>query len=170
MELHSRVFKVALASAVGLFTVIGSQAESSADTYRYLCTSVPAACEYAPQSAPTIAADVCWDGSAAYLKGTGSCASGSWPYHVLYGEVVDPGTNEVAAYIPLDDACDLNYCTVKPSGAGPTEPGAMCCGSAGCTDLASGSSCGGNTVIVWCLEGEEATNQNGSWVCYEPED
>jgi hypothetical protein len=112
---------------------------------------------------------VCWNGSVAYLKGTGSCPSGQWPYYVESGEVVDPVTNLVAAYVPLDDACDMNYCDIKPPEAGPTQPGAMCCGTAGCTDLASGSTCGGSTVTVWCADGEEATSQNGEWVCYEAE-
>lgn len=171
MELHSRVFKVALASAVGLFAVIGPQAESAASGYRYLCTSVPSACEYAPSTAPSLDTDVCWNGSQAYLKGTGDCPSGYWPYFVEAGEVVDPLTNEVAAYIPLDDACDMNFCTVKPPEAGPGEEGALCCDKTeGCKDLAAGSTCGGNSVTVWCLDGEEATQQNGHWVCYEPAD
>lgn len=168
MELHSRVFKVALASAIGLFAAFGPQQESSATGYRYLCTSIPAACEYAPSTAPLLQADVCWSSTGIVLK-SGNCPSGYWPYYVHAGEVVDPVTNAVVAYIPLDDACDLGYCDVKPIGAGPTEPGAMCCGTGGCTDLASGSTCGGNTVTVWCVDGEEATNQNGEWVCYEPE-
>lgn len=167
MELHSRVFKVALASAIGLFAAIGPQQESSATEYRYLCTSVPAACEYAPSTAPVLQADVCWNSTGAYLK-SGSCPTGYWPYYVEAGEVIDPLTNEVAAYIPLDDACDVGFCITKPPGS-LGEPGAMCCGTSGCTDLASGSTCGGNTVTVWCHDGEEATNENGVWVCYEPE-
>ena len=165
------MFKVALASAVGLFAVIGSQEESSASSYRYLCTSVPSACEYAPASAPALEADVCWNGSQAYLKGTGSCPTGYWPYYVQSGEVVDPLTNQIAAYIPLDDACAMNFCTVRPPEAGPGEEGALCCETAtGCTDLAAGSTCGGDSVTVWCHDGEEATNQGGHWVCFEPEE
>jgi hypothetical protein len=123
MELHSRVFKVALASAIGLFAVMGSQQESSATTHRYLCTSIPSACEYAPTSAPVLRADVCWNGSSAHLKpANGNCPTGQWPYYVEAGEVVDPITNQVQAYVPLDDGCDLGYCVVKPPGAGPTQP------------------------------------------------
>lgn len=171
MELHSRVFKVALASAVGLFVVIGSQAEGSATSYRYLCTSVPSACEYAPETAPILDADVCWNGMQAYLKGASSCPSGHWPYYVQFGEVVDPLTNQVAAYIPLDDACDMNFCIVKPPGTGPGEEGALCCETGqGCKDLAAGSTCGSNATTVWCHDGEKATDESGSWKCYEPQD
>ena len=55
MELRSRVFKVALATVVGLVAVISSQVESEASSYRYLCTSLPSACEYAPATAPVSA-------------------------------------------------------------------------------------------------------------------
>lgn len=168
MELHSRVFKVALASAIGLFAIIGPQEGSGASGYRYLCTSIPSACEYAPPTAPSLKADVCWNGTTAVLKKAPPCPTGSWPYYVDAGEV-DPVTNVVTAYIPLDDACDLNFCVVRPPGADPVEPGAMCCGGSTCTELAPGTTCGGDTVTVWCHEGEEVQNQNGEWVCYEPE-
>jgi hypothetical protein len=169
MELHSRVFKVALAAATGLFALIGSQEESAAEEYRYLCTSVPGGCEYAPPSAPALNADVCWNGSVAVLKGAGSCPLSSWPYFVDGGEVVDPMTGEVQAYIKLDDACDLGFCDVAPPNPGPTTEGPLCCGSGGCFPLSEGSSCTGGEVTVWCFEGEEAQLQDGQWVCYEAE-
>ena len=164
MELHSRVFKIVLVSGFGLFAMMGSQQESSASLYRYLCTSVPSACEYAPNTAPVLQVDVCWNGSAAFLKGANPCPTGHWPYHIERGEVVDPGTNEVHAYIPLDDGCDMGFCEVKPPDAGPTEPGAMCCGSNGCTPT---TECGANDTLLYCLDGEEPSDQTGVWKCYE---
>ncbi|HLT37056.1 MAG TPA: hypothetical protein VK034_12245 [Enhygromyxa sp.] len=146
---------------------MGSQVESEASGYRYLCTSVPAACEYAPPTAPGYKADVCWDGTAAYVMPASGCAPGQWPYFLEAGEVVDPLTNQVQGYIPLDDGCDLGYCTVKPPGAGPTEPGPMCCSANGCTTTAYDDCTGANEVLVWCADGEEPQNQGGEWVCYE---
>jgi len=166
MELQNRVFKIALASAIGLFAVVGAEVESSASSYRYLCTSVPSACEYAPNTAPALSDDVCWDGSIAVLKGAGSCPSGQWAYHVRYAEVVNPITNEIQAYVPLDDGCDMGFCTIKPSNAGPTQPGAMCCGSTGCTAT---TQCGANETLLYCLDGEEPSDQSGVWDCYESE-
>jgi hypothetical protein len=167
MELRSRVFKVALASAIGLFAVVGTQEESSASQYRYLCTSVPAACEYAPSPSPGIKADVCWNGSAAFLKGASPCPTGQWPYFLEAGVVVNPVTNQVQGYIPLDDGCAMGYCVVKPPTAGPTQPGPMCCSSSGCTTTAYDDCTGANEVLLWCDDGEEPQNQGGTWVCYE---
>lgn len=167
MELHSRVFKVALASAIGLFAVMGSQEESAATEYRYLCTSVPSACEYAPFSAPILRADVCWNGTTAHLMPASGCATGEWPYFVEAGEVVDPVTNQVQAYIPLDDACNMGYCIVKPEYAGPTQPGPMCCSSSGCTSTTYDDCTGSNEVLLWCADGEEPQQQGGQWACYE---
>lgn len=172
MGLHSRVFKVALAAAIGLFAAMGSQDESAASSYRYLCTSIPSACEFAPPTAPGLKADVCWYGSTgvAILKSpTANCPTGSWPYFVEAGEVVNPSTNQVQAYVPLDDGCDLGYCDVKPPTAGPTEPGPMCCNASGCTTASYSECTGANEVFLWCDDGEEPQNQGGTWVCYETE-
>jgi hypothetical protein len=163
MELHSRVSKVALAAALGLFAIAGSQ-ESRASEHRYLCTSVIGACEYAPPTAPSLEADVCWNGTTAVLKGASVCPTGSWAYYLTHGEVVDVVTNEVQGYVPLDDGCDHGHCDVKPPGAGPTEPGPMCCGTEGCTAT---TECSSSDTLLWCLDGEEPQNQGGTWKCYE---
>lgn len=168
MELHSRVFKVALASAIGLFAVIGAQEESAASEYRYLCTSVPSACEYAPPTAPSLKTDVCWDGSAAFVMPAGGCGAGEWPYYVEAGEVVDPVTNQVEAYIPLNDACAAGFCVVKPPGTTGTTATPICCGSYGC--VAKDGACPASTEeVLWCFEGQEPVQQGGKWECYESE-
>jgi hypothetical protein len=166
MELHSRVFKVALASAIGLFAVIAGQTESSATEYRYLCTSVPSACEYAPSTAPSLKSDVCWDGSIITLMPAGGCTGIQVAYYVEAGEVVDPMTNEVQAYVPLDDACDRGYCDVMPATPGPTQPGPLCCGENGCVTINAADTCG--QELVFCGVGESAQQgENGEWTCYE---
>ncbi len=148
--------------------MVGSQEDSAASEYRYLCTSVPSACEYAPPTAPSLKADVCWNGSVARLTPTAGCQTGEWPYYVEAGEVVDPLTNEVQAYVPLNDACGRGYCIVKPPGAGPTQPGALCCGESGCESTLT-VNCGENKELVFCGDGESAEQQGEEWWCYEPE-
>ncbi|MFO7567231.1 MAG: hypothetical protein R6X02_31590, partial [Enhygromyxa sp.] len=128
---------------------MGTQ-ESAASDYRYLCTSIPSACEYVPAPAPSLKADVCWDGSAAFLMPAGGCPTGQWPFYIQRGEIVDPVTNQVQAYIPLYDACDMGFCEVKPPGAGPTEPGPMCCSNNGCTNTSYDDCTGANEILVWC--------------------
>jgi hypothetical protein len=168
MELRSRVFKVALATVTGLVAIIGSQPESEASGYSYLCTSIPSACEYAPSSAPKLAADVCWDGSVAILKGVNDCPTGTWPYWVDAGEIIDPNTSEVQPYISLDDACDLGYCVPKDPNDPPGEAGPMCCNPSTGTCTATDSSCPASQIAVWCPDGQEASqSQNGEWECHE---
>jgi hypothetical protein len=168
MELNSRVFKVALASAMGLFAIIGSQEESVAGDYRYLCTSVPGACEYAPNTAPTLSVDVCWNGTQAFLKGAGDCPSGSWAYFIDSGEVINAVTNQVQPYVKLDDTCKMGYCEPMPVNPPMTTEGPLCCGSGGCVELADGTTCSNGEVAVWCDEGEEVElGEDGEWECYE---
>ncbi len=95
----------------------------------------------------------------------GSCPDGSWPYYVEAGEVVDPITNEVAAYIPLDDACDQPGLCVE----GPPPPGAqefpMCCTgiASGEETCVSGASCGGQ--LYFCIDG--VSNEDGTVTCFD---
>src|SRR5690606_30825239 len=84
-----------------MFGLALSPASADAE-YRYLCTSVPSGCDYSSPDAPVLAANVCWGRmiGVRLMPTTGTCPSGSWPYYVKYGEVVNPITNEVAAYMP----------------------------------------------------------------------
>lgn len=165
MELRSRVFRVALAGVAGLVAVMGSSVESQATSYKYMCTSIPSACVYAPSSAPQLNADVCFDGTTVTLKGASDCATGSYPFWLDAGEVIDPVTNEVAAYIPLPDACSMGFCV---AGGGTGEPGAMCCdpSSGDCTE--TDNVCPSTEIAVWCDDGETPSQgQNGEWECHE---
>jgi hypothetical protein len=134
-------------------------------TYRYLCTSIPSACTYTGPNAAVLKANVCF-GSATGIRlmSGGSCPTGSWPYFVEYGEVVDPITNEVAAYVPLDNACDHPGICVD----GPPPPGAqafpMCCtgNASGEETCVSGASCGG--VLYYCDDG--VCNEDGTVTCF----
>lgn len=132
--------------------------------YRDLCMSVPFMCEYTGPDAPLLQANVCYGSAIGVRLMTGSCPSGSWPYYVEHGEVVDPITNQVAAYVSLYDACTkANLCV-----AGPPPPGAeafpMCCkknaqGGETCYD---GGGCGG--TMWWCNDG--VCNEDGTVTCF----
>jgi hypothetical protein len=132
--------------------------------YRYLCTSVPRACRYAPPTAPVLGVDVCYTKSTGTirLKGTAPCPTGAWPYFLKHGEVVNPLNGSVVAYAPLDDACDAGLCLeYTPHVGGQENP--MCCENGGpCWD---GVACGG--VLYWCHDG--VTNQDGTIDCFDAE-
>ena len=167
MALRGNVFKIALATAVGLAIGVGTQMESEASGYRYLCMIKPNSCEYAPSTAPTLNADVCWSTSSVKLKGTATCPTGSYPFYVDSGEVTNPLTGTVQAYIKLPDACDMGFCIPNDPNDPPGEEGPMCCDAAtgGCVETVS--ICPPEKVAVWCDDGEEPVNQNGQWVCQE---
>jgi hypothetical protein len=169
MVLRSKVLKVALATAAGLFIGVGMQVEVEAVGYQYLCMAKPGLCEYAPSTAPMLNADVCMSGinGSVVLKGTGDCATGSYPFFVDRGEVINPQTGEVQAYISLADACAMGYCVADDPNDPPGEEGAMCCdpGNGACTE--TDSICPPDKIAVWCDDGEEAVNQNGEWICQE---
>jgi hypothetical protein len=169
MVLRSKVIKVALATAFGLVVGVGTQVESQANGYQYLCMAKPGQCEYAPSTAPVLNANVCYNGTtgAVRLKGANNCLSGSYPFFVDRGEVINPLTNDVQAYITLTDACALGYCVANDPNDPPGEEGAMCCdpGTNGCTE--TDSICPPDKIAVWCDDGEEAVNQNGQWICQE---
>ena len=170
MELRSRVFKFALAGVIGLVAVAGSQTDSQASgDDPELCSAVPGECEYAPASAPTLAETVCYQtGMPIVLMGVGGCAAGYSSYYVASGEVLDPQTGEIAAYIRLKDACDMGYCVPDDPNDPPGEEGPMCCDpSTGmCTN--TDSICPPNEIAVWCPDGQTAQQQNnGEWECQE---
>lgn len=140
-----------------------------ASGYRYLCTSTRRVCEYTGPDAPYLNADVCYgSASGVVLKGIKPCPTGTWPYHVEHGEVVDPITNTVAAYVPLDDACSQpGLCIDGPPPAGAQEH-PMCCtsdsqGNETCYD---GASCGG--TLWWCADG--VCNDDGTITCFAKEE
>jgi hypothetical protein len=168
MALRGNVFKIALATAVGLVIGVGTQMESEASGYRYLCMTKPNSCEYAPSTAPTLNADVCWSTSSVKLKGTAPCPTGSYPFFVDSGEVTNPLTGTVQAYIKLPDACAMGYCVPGDINT-PDQPGPMCCEAASGDCTETDGICPPDKVAVWCPDGHEAILQNGNWVCEESE-
>jgi hypothetical protein len=133
--------------------------------YRYLCTSVPGACEYTPSNVPKLLADVCYTPStnAITLKGTAPCPEGTRAFNVIYGEVVDPQTGQVSAYAPLDDACGAGRCVDYVPHDDPQEY-PMCCDNGGpCWPATPG--CGG--MLYWCHDG--VCNDDGTVTCFDAE-
>ena len=132
--------------------------------YRYLCTSVPRACEYTPASVPKLLADVCYSptSNAIHLKGTAPCLNGARAFTVIYGEVVDPQTGSVAAYTPLDDACGAGRCIDYVPHDDPQEY-TMCCENGG--PCWPGGGCDG--VLYWCHDG--VCNEDGTVTCFNAE-
>ena len=159
----SRSIPVVLAlSTLVLLSPTGVEAQ-----YRDLCTSVPSACAYTSSDAPLLQADVCFGSTFGVRLMSGSCPSGSWPYHVMYGEVVDPIANQVAPYIPLDDACAKpGICVDGPPPAGAQEY-PMCCSknSQGVEICSDNVMCGG--TLWWCNDG--VCNEDGTITCFERE-
>lgn len=137
---------MALVSLVTLLVGAGP-AEAS---QRYLCTSVPRACEYAGPDAPVLAANVCWNGSTTTLMGSVSCPTGSRQFWAEHGSI-DPLTGAVEAYIALDDACKHGWCSELSVGTQPpTAEGEVCCHpepATGACTLAV-TDCAGE--ILWC--------------------
>ncbi|MFV8755775.1 hypothetical protein ACNOYE_34930 [Nannocystaceae bacterium ST9] len=155
MEIRSRVFIGASISSLGL--ALFSWAGPAEASQRYLCTSVPAACEYAGPDAPVLRAEVCWNGSVAKLKGSATCASGSRPYWVEHGSV-DPLTGAVQAYISLADACSLGWCTTLAAGVPlPADGGEVCCQPEPITGTCTLDVVDCSGEILWC-EGYESNN------------
>jgi hypothetical protein len=139
---------------------------AEAGEYRNLCTSASKACVYTGPVAPALRAAVCWNGADLRLKGSGNCATGSWPYHVDFGEIIDPVQGLVVAYIPLDDACDLDICVEFGSlELDPLASEPLCCNPStdDCTLNLQGQ-CPNGEILVWCEQ--PATNEDGSVACY----
>jgi hypothetical protein len=152
-----------------LATAIASLPSSAgASTYRNLCMSAPAYCTPTGTQVPRLDADVCLsrDGRLE-LKGSDSCPLGAWPYYVEHGEVVDPWTGFVEAYLPLDNACEQEgICVDGPPPDGSQEY-PMCCytdmdGDQICVD---GVNCGG--TIWYCYDG--VSNSDGTITCFAAE-
>ncbi|GEM_PF-6392868 len=115
-----------------------------------LCEATTA-CTYAPPTAPQLHAEVCWDQRTArvVLADINGCEQDTEAMNLQYGEVIDDDTLEVAAYLPLQDACELGYCVQGPSTAVEDE---MCCTANGCTPY-SGGACAGEIVFCFDMSG-----------------
>lgn len=139
-------------------------------TYRDLCASVPAACEYTGPDAAVLGADVCYSSTGGVtLKGSGACPTGAWPYYLDYGEIVDPLTGEVAAYIPLDWACSHSGICEEgdpPVGSDPQEA-PICCEFGFCVPAEEVLCDSENSLLVFCYDG--VTESDGSVTCFEGE-
>ena len=165
MALRSKMFKVALATAAGLVIGVGMQTETEASGYRYLCMASPSACEYAPSTAPQLNADVCYQlGTGITTIKTGTCPTGSYPFYVDAGEVINPTTGVVQPYIALPDACAMGYCIEYDPNLPPGEEGAMCCTAGGGCEPTDGI-CPAAQFALWCKDGQEGVFQNGEWIC-----
>ncbi len=159
--------RVQLILPVLLGGLLAGAPDVQASQYRNLCTST-SACTYAPANAPYLDAVVCFDPTGPVtLEGAADCPLGTWTYYLDYGEVIDPITNMVAAYIPLDDACSQPGKCVD----GPPPPGSqeypMCCkaDSKGVETCWSGGICGG--TLWWCEDG--VCNEDGTITCFQKE-
>lgn len=159
----SRPARLALPTLALVFLLAPSDAAAQ---YRFLCTSIPAACTYTGPNAPELRADVCYGTAIGIrLKGTAPCPTGSWPYYVEHGEVIDPVTNVVSAYVPLDNACDHPGICVDGPPPPDAEPFIMCCtgNQSGSETCVSGAVCGG--TIYYCNDG--VCNPDGTVTCFD---
>jgi hypothetical protein len=142
---------------------------ASASEYRDLCQSASKLCIYTGPNAPVLRAGVCLSSAGDItLKGTAPCPSDTWPYYVEYGEVVDPVTGQVDAYIPLDDACTKEGLCEKAPPPDGSQEFPMCCyvnqnGDEVCVD--GMISCGG--TLWFCHDG--VSNEDGSITCFAAE-
>ncbi|MFV8749498.1 hypothetical protein ACNOYE_02980 [Nannocystaceae bacterium ST9] len=160
----SSLSALAFALASGL---LGSPV-ADATTYRDLCAAVPSACEYTGPDAPVLAAVVCWSRSTSTttLMTGAACPVGSWPYFAKYG-VVEPLGLQVAAFLPLDDACSRPGLCVPGSFAPPnTTSDIMCCIGGTCWPHEGFSGCEGE--LLFCAYG--ASNEDGTVTCFDEEE
>jgi hypothetical protein len=147
-----------------------------ASTYRNLCLSVPEACDPIHDLvAPPLNAAVCYTSAGSItLKGASECPTGSWAYYLESGEVTDPVTNAVAAYLPLENACNKpGYCLDGPPAPDAQEYPICCTSPSGTSgsgdetcvnwDGSSSTPCAGSLWI--CLDG--VTNMDGTVECFE---
>jgi hypothetical protein len=133
--------------------------------YRYLCTSIPGSCQYTGPDAPKLTIDVCYiaEVGEARVKGASDCPTGSWPYEIAYGEIIDPLLGTVLPYAPLDDACEAGHCVENVlHDAGQEYP--MCCENGG--PCWPGGTCGG--ALYWCNDG--VCNEDGTITCFDAEE
>lgn len=153
--------------SIALLTVALMLVAGPAHAYRDLCLSVSAACEWSGPNVAVINADVCWStATGVRAKGTAPCPPGSNPYHLKYGEVIDPTTGQIQAFAPLDDACAHGICFDGPP-PGNTEAQAICCEFGICVPLNEVLCNGTESVAYYCDEG--VTNLDGTVDCYSGE-
>lgn len=132
--------------------------------YRELCTSAPGACVYTGPDAPRLDATVCHGSAGTHLRGA-ACPTGTWAYTLAYGELVDPLSNAVAAYVPLDDACANPQLCLDGPPPPDAQPYPMCCTgntSGGDSTCVHGVGCGG--TIWFCIDG--VSNDDGTVTCF----
>lgn len=149
-----------LVFVVGLAPV----SDAHATTYRDLCSSVLGECEYTGPVAPVLAANVCWSRttSNATLMTGATCPSGSWPYFVKYG-VVDPLSQIVTGFVPLNDSCSLGVCLPAEFAPPNTTTAPICCVDGVCWPFAS-PNCEGMD-LSFCMDG--VSNEDGTVTCFE---
>ncbi|EDM75936.1 hypothetical protein PPSIR1_25196 [Plesiocystis pacifica SIR-1] len=157
----SRKFTLSVAGLVA-FALFTAPASASAE-YRDLCDSSKV-CEYTGPGAPVLDEDVCLDPTGEVrLKGSTTCGAGSVPFHVRFGEVVDPVLQLVVAYVPLENACSVEgLCSPKSyddGTSGGTEQ-TICCINGVCWPVYD---CGG--TLLWCVDG--VCNEDGTVTCFE---
>ncbi|NJK32404.1 MAG: hypothetical protein HC927_08335 [Deltaproteobacteria bacterium] len=112
-------------------------------------------------------AQVCFSATTgAILKGS-SCPKDARPYYVEHGEIVDPMTGSVAAYIPLDNACTVpGVCVAPPEGHVPGPEYPICCDDdEKCTNW-DGGACAG--TLYFCVDW--VCNEDGTVTCFESEE
>jgi hypothetical protein len=132
-----------------------------------LCEATRGVCVHsAIGDAPLLRADVCWDGELVTLKGATECGGGR-PYHLSFGYVADPLTNEILAYAPLPDTCDLGVCAVDQIGPNTIlSDGVACCNpSTGVCEAPDGNGSCTAGDITWCTSLE--ANGDGTVTCHE---
>jgi hypothetical protein len=150
-------------SVLALVLVLGLAFSQDAHAYADLCSSVPGECEYTGPSAPVLAANVCWSRttSTTRLMTGATCPSGSFAFFVKYG-VVDPFTGIVTGFVPLNDACDMGYCSPSFDAPPTTWPGVMCCNEGVCWPD-DGGHCEGE--LMFCDNG--VSNEDGTVECFD---
>ncbi len=130
-----------------------------------LCSSVPTACEYTGPTAPVLAVNVCWFRSTSTTKlMTGAtCPTGSASYFVKYG-LVDPLSQVVTGFVPLQDACTVpGLCSAGYLAPPTTQEAPMCCAGDVCWPHVGGTPCEGE--LLYCSNG--VTNEDGTVECFD---
>ncbi|PRQ02495.1 hypothetical protein ENSA5_22460 [Enhygromyxa salina] len=147
--------------------VVTPAASASASTYRNLCMAAASQCTYTGPDAPVLAAEVCLSRAGVITLKDQTCAADTRGYFVEHGEVVDPQTGEVAAYIPLDDRCgEAGMCSKAPP-PGDSQEMPICCfyNSSGVEVCVNGNTCGG--TLWFCHDG--VSNDDGTVTCFQSE-
>lgn len=124
------------------------------------------ACLYSSTDAPLLNLDVCWDGTTARIKPVLGCPTKQATYSVKYGEVINPLSNEIVAYAPLPDACELVPCEPSDYNSNFLVDGVACCDpvTGFCSAPDAEGNCSDGGEITWCKEIEV---NNGTLTCHE---